>query len=177
MSIGPRVGGFNSLEPSDRERCRRVLLPITIIGENKMAEMSEKRGRGRPRKPRELLKILGTINSTREKQRVRLVREALLQPRPEPSPELAPWRMTFECGYDFFSDLCDIGLDGDAIDDAKVRKLAREAWKRLGAEFLRTREPENYPERPPWAMRQWGERPEINGAELAGESAAGSKVR
>ena len=112
----------------------------------------------------DLHRILNTVNTTRHHARLT---GKVAPPAPEPPPEVIPWRATFEYGRDYFHGLDEIGLSGHAIDDAKVRKAAREAWQRYGAEFLRTREPNPHRDKP-WALRKWGEPPVINGQALDG---------
>ncbi|NLS69609.1 hypothetical protein E3H11_11910 [Bradyrhizobium brasilense] len=50
--------------------------------------------------------------------------------------ELMAWSETFDCGFDFFSDLEDVGI---APSEGEGHPLAEEAWHRLGAEWLRHR--------------------------------------
>jgi hypothetical protein len=51
--------------------------------------------------------------------------------------ELEAWKMYFASGYDFFNDLPDIGVETTQYG-VPAEDLARDAWARLGAEFLRT---------------------------------------
>jgi hypothetical protein len=125
----------------------------------KMAEIAEKRGRGRPRKSLALLRVLGAVNVTRHAERLADdAGEAPEQPLPKMPPEIKPWVMTFQYGRDYFQLLPEIGLKGNAVDDPKVRRAAREAWQRLGAKFLAAREPDPHG-RTPWVLRKWGQPP------------------
>lgn len=69
-----------------------------------------------------------------------------------PAAELQAWRMTFECSYDYFSALADIGLDRDTVSDATIR----DAWRRLGRMFLEQREPNPKGRQTPWAVERFG---------------------
>ena len=71
--------------------------------------------------------------------------------------ELAAWRGTFECEFDYFDDLAEIGVATDpyGIPD---RAVAHEAWQRLGDAFLaewdsRQRHPDDLE---PWALTTFG---------------------
>jgi hypothetical protein len=122
-----------------------------------MAEVWEKRKRGRPRKSRDLLTVLGTLNSTRE--RAWHTAESKPLPKPPLNPELDIWHMTFVCGYDFFHNLPEIGLRGDARVDPTVRRAAKAAWQRLGAAFMQT-------SRDSLGYGKVGPPPDINGATI-----------
>jgi hypothetical protein len=58
----------------------------------KMAEIGEKRGRGRPKKPLELLKVLNAVNVTRHRERLS---GEIAPPAPKMPPEVEPWEITF----------------------------------------------------------------------------------
>ena len=62
--------------------------------------------------------------------------------------------MVFSSSYDYFADLKGIGVETDAYDRPD-RAAAEEAWHRLGARFLATRDPRE--QRAPWALQQFGE--------------------
>ncbi len=77
------------------------------------------------------------------------VRRRVSKARPN---ELAAWRPMFSWGYDFFNDLGPFGLR----TEAEARAAAQAAWKRLGAEFMRTWTPTGATEIP-WALEEFGE--------------------
>lgn len=58
--------------------------------------------------------------------------------------ELEAWEVVFQTGRDFFGDLEDIGVE----DTPEAR---RDAWRRLGADFLASAAAD------PWALREYGE--------------------
>ena len=66
--------------------------------------------------------------------------------------EIEMWRMMFTAGFDFFNDLEPLGY----ASEAEARAAAPEAWRRLGAEFLRTWTPTGATETP-WALEEFGE--------------------
>ena len=75
------------------------------------------------------------------------------------------WRVTFQCGCDFFSELEQVGIayplhvfPPEARPKAEVKFMtaAEEAWKELGAAFLAEWQPSG-PRDKPWALEQFGE--------------------
>jgi hypothetical protein len=62
--------------------------------------------------------------------------------------DLHAWEMLFTCGTDYFGDL--------GMSDAEALAAAPEAWRRLGAAFLATWQPET-PRAVPWALQTYGE--------------------
>lgn len=50
--------------------------------------------------------------------------------------EARAWSETFASGCDFFQELKDIGIEGDALFSAEIRELARDAWRRFGHAYL-----------------------------------------
>jgi hypothetical protein len=69
----------------------------------------------------------------------------------DPTAELSAWATAFECEFDFFGDLDDIG-----IDDSEVGRAMPEAWRRLGVAFMAQWQPT--PARSlPWAFEQFGD--------------------
>ena len=84
---------------------------------------------------------------------------------------LATWELVFDCGYDFFGDLEDLGLHDPSNLRGADREAAskvwhdtlREAWAEHGAEFMRTWEPtESDPL--PWAAVKFGLPEELEAA-------------
>jgi hypothetical protein len=72
--------------------------------------------------------------------------------RTNPEAELAAWEFAFLTGFDYCADLEPYGITGPGqVPEA----AARDAWRRLGREFLNRRDP-NAPA--PWAL---GLRPEV----------------
>jgi hypothetical protein len=53
---------------------------------------------------------------------------------PDVLDELKAWATAFTFSWDFFGDLKHYGL----ADDKAVRRVAKAAWKRLGARFMAT---------------------------------------
>jgi hypothetical protein len=146
------------------------------IRKSKMAEqIAEKRKRGRPRKSLDAHRITGSLNVTRHAERLAAeVGEVATPPARRRPRELAPWAITFEYGTDYFRSLAEIGLVGHAIDDPKIRKAARDAWQRLGAEFLATREHDPHRDKP-WALRKWGQPPACENPGADGKTNARGK--
>jgi hypothetical protein len=128
-----------------------------------MAETIVKRKRGRPRKPLELHQIMGTLNVTRHG--ALLAGDEKPLPQPKLPPEVEAWSGIFRCGYDFFHELAAIGLRGDAKQDRRIRRLAKEARARLGAVYTSAWEPRPDQDKP-WAFEQWGEPPKLNNHEV-----------
>jgi hypothetical protein len=56
---------------------------------------------------------------------------------PDVLDELKAWATAFTFSWDFFGDLKHYGL----ADDKAVRRVAKAAWKRLGARFMATWKP------------------------------------
>ena len=77
------------------------------------------------------------------------VRRRISKARPD---ELAMWAMLFTTGYDFFGDLSPLAY----ANEAEAQAAAPAAWKRLGAQFMRTWEPTVNTEIP-WALTEFGE--------------------
>ncbi|QIG92279.1 hypothetical protein [Bradyrhizobium sp. 6(2017)] len=65
-----------------------------------------------------------------------------------PADELRAWSEMFDVGFDFFDDLEDIGLSATG----EGHPLAEDAWRRLGAEYLRA-EPAD---KVCWALEKFG---------------------
>lgn len=88
--------------------------------------------------------------------------------RIDPRAELEAWSGLFDCGYDYFDELDGWGdwPSTDSADQTK-RDAAREAWQRLGGEYMaKVRErrltaprPAGWPEKEPWAFIEFGEPP------------------
>ena len=74
--------------------------------------------------------------------------------------EIEAWRDVFECKFDFFNDLPDIGVNTDEYG-CPDREVTQEAWRRLGAEFMvEWRSIEHRPgQSEPWALLEFGEPP------------------
>lgn len=78
------------------------------------------------------------------------------------------WDMMFQTGFDFFGQLTPLGIpdplrihpaEGDARADAEVEwdKATREAWARLGPEYMaRWEAPRGHEESLPWAFETYG---------------------
>jgi len=67
---------------------------------------------------------------------------------------LEEWWDVFETEFDFLGDLPDAGVETDAYGRPD-REVARKAWQRLGAEFMRTLQ--RHPALgPPWALTTFG---------------------
>jgi hypothetical protein len=79
------------------------------------------------------------------------VKRRVSKRRITPEAELQIWAAVFEWGTDYFHDLGALGL----ADSPAARKEAREAWKRLGADFMRSWQPKEGRERP-WALVRFG---------------------
>lgn len=69
---------------------------------------------------------------------------------------LEEWRSVFECQFDFDRDLEGAGIILDAYDRPDL-EVARAAWQRLGAEFMRTLPPRHPALGPPWALAEFGD--------------------
>ena len=72
--------------------------------------------------------------------------------------ELSAWSDVFDCEFDFWDALPEIGVETDAYG-LPDREVAREAWSRLGAAFMdewRAR-PRHAEELAPWALTEFGE--------------------
>lgn len=63
--------------------------------------------------------------------------------------ELQAWSVLFGSGFDFFDDLDDIGLP---VSRREGHPMAKEAWRRLGAEYLRRHDAAE----PCWALDRFG---------------------
>lgn len=70
--------------------------------------------------------------------------------------DVEAWFDVFETGFDFFGELPDAGVETDAYGRPD-RVVARAAWQRLGAEFLRTLPPRHPVLGPPWALKEFGD--------------------
>jgi hypothetical protein len=88
--------------------------------------------------------------------------------------ELQAWRCAFEYGADFFGALAEIGVTWEATEHYRdpvypaivwsnandvFRELARETWQRLGAAYMRRRDPAAHHNRVPWALAEFGPPP------------------
>jgi hypothetical protein len=127
----------------------------------------------RPRKPLELHLIKNTYRRDRHGPLPGSRPEPALSP-PEPEAyaaldadaraRLAAWRITFDAGYDFFSELEPLGI----VEPCRVwplskqpaarrafMKAAREAWHELGAAFLAQWKPHHEGDKP-WALEEFG---------------------
>jgi len=65
---------------------------------------------------------------------------------------MAPWKMVFTCGYDYFGDLDEFGL----TDDLQKQAKARIAWAHFGARFMRYWDAKAQGREAPWAFEQFG---------------------
>lgn len=72
--------------------------------------------------------------------------------RHKQSAGLFEWETVFSSEFDFFGELRDAGVETDEYGRPD-REVARQAWQRLGAEFLSTFR-DSYT---PWALAQFGE--------------------
>jgi hypothetical protein len=72
--------------------------------------------------------------------------------RKRPVVGLFEWETVFSSEFDFFGELKDAGVETDEYG-RPAREVAREAWQRLGAEFLLTFRDSFTP----WAVAQFGE--------------------
>lgn len=72
--------------------------------------------------------------------------------------DVEAWFDVFETEFDFNGDLADAGVETDAYGRPDW-EVARAAWQRLGAEFLRLMPPRHPALGPPWASREFGEPP------------------
>lgn len=71
--------------------------------------------------------------------------------------ELDAWSMYFQSGYDFFDDLAAIGVVTNH-HDVPDTEVAREAWQRLGQEYMTDRPSQNTEaDREPHALRVFGQ--------------------
>ena len=71
--------------------------------------------------------------------------------------ELDGWKVFFSSGFDFFEDLASLGVETNRYG-VPDKGVAREAWNRLGAEFLRTWN-DQIPQYGHHALRVFGEPP------------------
>lgn len=69
---------------------------------------------------------------------------------------LEEWWDVFETEFDFSGDLPDAGVETDAYGRPD-REVARAAWQRLGAEFMRTLPLRHPALGPPWALAEFGD--------------------
>jgi hypothetical protein len=76
--------------------------------------------------------------------------------RRKQSAGLEGWWDVFETEFDFLGDLPDAGVETDAYGRPD-REVARKAWQRFGAEFMRTLPPRHPALGPPWALEEFGE--------------------
>lgn len=67
--------------------------------------------------------------------------------------ELEAWACAFDCEYDFFSVLPEIGVETDELD-RPPREVALEAWRRLGRLHLQN---PNVGSGRCWALEEFGE--------------------
>jgi hypothetical protein len=67
--------------------------------------------------------------------------------------EAEAWESVFDCEYDFFDALPEIGVETDEYGRVD-REVAEEAWHRLGNIFLAERPSQGV--REPWALKQFG---------------------
>jgi hypothetical protein len=74
--------------------------------------------------------------------------------RISPAAELQAWSELFDIGHDFFNDLAPLGFPG-GDGDARAREAARKAWRRLGAAFMETFQPDGVRSQP-WAVEEFG---------------------
>jgi hypothetical protein len=72
--------------------------------------------------------------------------------RRKPVAGLSEWESVFSSEFDFFGELRDAGVATDEYGRPDV-EVAREAWQRLGDEFLLTFRDSFTP----WAVAQFGE--------------------
>jgi hypothetical protein len=87
------------------------------------------------------------------------VKRRLAKRKNDPAAELEAWSMTFQSGYDFFSQLKPYGFSRShpGHDTDNVRKAAREAWHRLGEQYMKTWVPGELGGRElPWAYKKFG---------------------
>ena len=71
---------------------------------------------------------------------------------PKQRPDyLSVWEMSFETGWDFFSELEPFGI----ITHEQLRAAAPEAWDRFGDEFLAKWTP-TASQATPWAIEEFG---------------------
>jgi hypothetical protein len=82
------------------------------------------------------------------------VKRRLAKRRISPEAETAAWADLFSTGHDYFCDLEPFGFPGGDSDRA-ARQAARDAWRRFGADFMRTWSGVV----PPWAFLEFGEPP------------------
>ena len=69
--------------------------------------------------------------------------------------ELRCWKVLFTTGYDFFHDLAALNIPAFQENHEAARLAAPEAWRRLGALFLRTWKPSTARDLP-WALVEFG---------------------
>jgi hypothetical protein len=72
--------------------------------------------------------------------------------RIDPAHEYAIWAAIFDCGYDFFGELAEIGVPADEHGRPDL-EWAAEAWNRHGERYLAETADR---ERPFWAEREFG---------------------
>lgn len=66
------------------------------------------------------------------------------------------WESVFDCGRDFFGELPELGVATDKYGRPDPDE-AREAWQRLGPDYLASHPREKSPGIQIWALEQFGE--------------------